>query len=519
MTDPLTQGPSVLRRIGVEPIINCTGVRAINGNSRLTESVRTAMDEASRVFVNMDELQRAAGRYIAEMVAAEGALITSGSAASLTLAVAACVAGNDPRRILRLPLSGPDRRLVLLPADQRFAYEHALRLAGCDIAFPRDKRELLYQLGKKPCLICVLARHSENSSLSVRCLKVLTRGQIPILVDAAGSYPAHPDPWLENGADLVVYSLGKFVGGPAASGLLVGRRDLVEAASAIAAPHQGFGRGFKIGKEQIAGAVAALEQWFSDGCGADLHTIFERRLHSISKGLADQAGVSVSIARAPGQVAGRLRISWDPVRMPITVSELRSRLLKRTPRIMIDDPRRLRYEVSIDPACLRDDETDAVAIGVLEELKRAAQPTGVQERHEANSLEGLWRYTIDYPIHPREGTIFIPKGRLLSEATVCIDGQELTAKASIDHNNLHISCETAHDEWTIYYRFEGTVTPKGIHGRVAGGMSRLEHDSSAFREQFGTAPWTAYREHSPHELASVIGAVPMVENTSGTPAI
>lgn len=294
--------------------------------------------------------------------------------------------------------------------------------------------------------------------------------------------------------------MGKFVGGPAASGLLAGRRDLVEAASAIAAPHQGFGRGFKIGKEQIAGAVAALEEWFRDGCGADLHTMLERRLNSISNRLARQAGVSVSIARAPGQVAPRLRISWDPAKIPITVSELRSRLLKRTPRIMIDDPRRLPYEVSIDPVCLRDDETDAVAIGVLEELKGAVLQTRVQI-HELNSLEGLWRYRIDYPMHPREGTIIIPKGPMLSEATVYIDGQEITAKASIHHTKLHISCETVHDGWTIYYRFEGTVTPKIVHGRVYGGMSRREHDSSAFREQFGTAPWTASRENSPDNIS------------------
>ncbi|WP_026616867.1 hypothetical protein [Ensifer aridi] len=471
MTYPLDRGSPILRRIGVEPIINCTGVRAINGNSRLTDSVRTAMDEASRVFVNRDELQRAAGRYTAEMVAAEGALITSDSAASLTLAVAACVAGNDPRRILKLPLSGPDRRLVLVPADQRFSYEHSLRLAGCDIAFPRDERELLYQLGKKPCLICALARRSEDSSLSIRRLKALTRGQIPILVDAAGFCPDRPDPRLAIGADLVAYSLGKFVGGPAASELLAGRRDLVEAASAIAAPHQGFGRGFKIGKEQIAGAVAALEEWFRDSCGADLHTMLELRL------------------------------------------------LKRTPRIMIDDPRRLPYELSVDPVCLRDDETDAVAIGVLEELKGAVLQTRVQEIHEVNSLEGLWRYRIDYPMHPREGTIIIPKGPMLSEATVYIDGQEVTAKATIDHNNLQIFCETAHDSWTIYYHFDGTVTPNGIHGRVTGGMSRLEHDSSAFREQFGTAPWTASREHSPYEPASVIGAMCVADNPLGRPAI
>ncbi|AYG64375.1 hypothetical protein CCGE525_37125 (plasmid) [Rhizobium jaguaris] len=515
MTNPLNRGSPLLHRIGVEPIINCTGVRAINGNSRLTKSVRTAMDEASRVFVNMDELQRAAGRYTAEMIAAENALITSGSAASLTLAVAACVAGNDPHRILKLPLSDPDRRLVLVPADQRFSYEHSLRLAGCNIEFPRDKQELLCQLGKKPCMICALARRSEDSVLSIRRLKVLTGGQIPILVDAAGFCPTHPDPWLAKGADLVAYSLGKFVGGPAASGLLAGRRDLVEAASAIAAPHQGFGRGFKIGKEQIAGAVAALEEWFRDGCCAKLPTMLERRLNLISNRLACEAGISVSIARAPGNVAPRLRISWDPAKIPTTVSELRNRLLKRTPRIMIDDPRRLPYEVSIDPTCLRDDEADAVAIGVLEELKSAVLRIGVQERNEVKSLEGLWRYRIDYPMHAREGTIIIPNGRLLSEATVNIDGQEVIAKASIDNNKLRISCETAHDEWTIYYRFEGTVTPKGIRGRVSGGMARREHDSSAFREQFGTAPWSASRENSSYLSTGEVGAMSVAGNFRG----
>lgn len=119
----------LLRDLGVEPIINCTGVRTSYGGCSPTRSVLVAMEASARSFVIMNELAEAIGRKLAALTGAEWGLVTAGTAAAVSQAVAACVAGNDPEKMLKLPLRG--ERVVVVAADQRMAYQHAIRGVGC----------------------------------------------------------------------------------------------------------------------------------------------------------------------------------------------------------------------------------------------------------------------------------------------------------------------------------------------------------------------------------------------------
>src|SRR5260370_15518304 len=119
--------------LGVRPFINCCSVRTMHGGSLMLPEVRTAIDAASRQFVNLDELMEAAGRRIAELTGAEWGVVTCGSAAAVALGTAACVAGNDPVRILRLPFTAGMVNRVTIPPKQRFAYDQAVRMIGCPI--------------------------------------------------------------------------------------------------------------------------------------------------------------------------------------------------------------------------------------------------------------------------------------------------------------------------------------------------------------------------------------------------
>src|SRR4030081_1299051 len=119
--------------LGVRPIINCCAVRPLYGGSLMLPQVRDAMAEASRHFVNLDELMEAAGQRLAELTGAEWGIVTCGSAAAVALGTAACVAGNDPVKMLRLPFTEGMVNRVLIPSTQRFAYDQAVRMIGCHL--------------------------------------------------------------------------------------------------------------------------------------------------------------------------------------------------------------------------------------------------------------------------------------------------------------------------------------------------------------------------------------------------
>ena len=251
--------------LGVRPFINCCSVRTMHGGSLMLPQVREAMAEASRHFVNLDELMEAAGKRLAELTGAEWGIVTCGSAAAVALGTAACVAGNDPVKMLRLPFTEGMVNRVLIPKTQRFAYDQAVRMIGCHL-IEIDTREDLYRALTEPVAMVVLLGKQEHlGSLRLEEIASVAKPRgIPIMVDAASEHLDRPSPWLIRGADLVVYSGGKFLRGPQTSGLLLGSKELVQAAWSNASPHQALGRPMKVSKEDIIGVLTAVEHWFEE---------------------------------------------------------------------------------------------------------------------------------------------------------------------------------------------------------------------------------------------------------------
>ena len=147
--------------LGVRPFINCCSVRTLHGGSLMLPQVRRAMDAASRAFVNLDELMEAAGRRLAELTLAEWGLVTCGSAAAVALGTAACVAGNDPVKMLRLPFTEGMVNRVIIPRSQRFAYDQAVRMVGCHIV-EIDTRDELDRALAEPVALVVLLGNREH---------------------------------------------------------------------------------------------------------------------------------------------------------------------------------------------------------------------------------------------------------------------------------------------------------------------------------------------------------------------
>src|SRR3954451_1981548 len=249
--------------LGARPSINCCSVRTMHGGSLMLPQVRAAVDAASRQFVNLDELMEEASRRIAELTGAECGTAPCGSAAAVALGTAACVAGNDPAKMLRLPFTDGQLNRVIIPMKQRFAYDQAVRMTDCHIV-EIDTREELDRALEQPVAMVVLLGMQEHLT-GVRLeeiASVVTPRGIPIMVDAASEHIERPSPWLKRGADLVIYSGGKFLRGPQTSGLLLGSKRLVQAAWRNGSPHQALGRPMKVSKEDIIGVVTALEVWF-----------------------------------------------------------------------------------------------------------------------------------------------------------------------------------------------------------------------------------------------------------------
>src|SRR5215468_3768837 len=251
--------------LGVRPFINCCSVRTMHGGSLMLPQVRIAVEEASRWFVNLDELMEAAGRRLAELTGAEWGIVTCGSAAAVALGTAACVAGNDPLRMLRLPFTEGLVNRVVIPKTQRFAYDQAVRMIGCHLVEIETRADLDKALAEPVAMVVLLGKQEHMGSLRLEEIASVVKPKgIPIMVDAASEHLERPSPWLVRGADLVVYSGGKFLRGPQTSGLLLGSKRLVQAAWANASPHQALGRPMKVSKEDVIGVLAALEYWFEE---------------------------------------------------------------------------------------------------------------------------------------------------------------------------------------------------------------------------------------------------------------
>src|SRR3984957_8214840 len=182
--------------LGVRPFINCGSVRTAHSGSLMLPEVRAAVDQASRQFVNLDELMEGAARRIAELTGAEWGIVTCGSAAALTLATAACVAGNDPVKMLRLPFTDGWTNRVIMPKTHRFAYDQAIRMVGTHIVEVESIADLDTALTEPVAMIAVLGTH--EASATVRLEDLVARAKplgIPVLVDAASEHIERPNPY------------------------------------------------------------------------------------------------------------------------------------------------------------------------------------------------------------------------------------------------------------------------------------------------------------------------------------
>jgi uncharacterized pyridoxal phosphate-dependent enzyme len=479
--------------LGVQPFINCCSVRTMHGGSLMLPQVRAAMDQASRQFVNLDELMEAAGQRLAELTGAEWGIVTCGSAAAVALASAACIAGNDPVRMLRLPFTDGWVNRVILPRNQRFAYDQAIRMVGAHIIEIDSIADLDAALAEPVAMVAILGTNEEKSR--VRLEEIAARVKplgIPILVDAASEHLQRPSPWLERGADMVVYSGGKFLRGPQTSGLLLGKKNLVQAAWRNASPHQAFGRPMKVSKEDVIGVLTAVEYWLEERDEAAELRHWHDDLQVIARHVASVPGVSSEVIAPSGVVrVPVLRVRWDDI--ALDGMGLRQRLLDGNPRIMIDDTTATANSVNIDPFQFRPGESAEVGKAIAVVLTAARTLSAAVEPPPAIDLSGEWTVRVQFMHGERLHRLRLQQhGKELSG---CQESEQFAGKVvgKLTAQNVRMEFEARHEGSAIAYRFEGKVDANRMTGEVVLGSATDSHRGPVNLSQFGKGQWHAQR--------------------------
>src|SRR5690242_11272802 len=336
---PLKAGPQIYQSIGVDPVINCRGTFTIIGASIELPEVRAAMEAACQYNVQLDELAEAVGRRLAELTGAEWGMVSAGCAAGLKHVTAACVAGGNPEKLLRIPdLTGLDKTEVVSPRSSRSVYDHAIRNVGVKMITVETAEELANALNRRTAMVYLSAGGpSVSGPLSLENVaRIAKPHNIPILVDAAAENLTIPNVHLQKGATIVAYSGGKAIRGPQCAGLLLGRKDILMSAWQASSPHHGPGRDNKVGREETIGMLAAVEAWVQRDHNGEWKTWLSW-LDTISKGVSTIEGVKTAV-REPSGLSNHspsLTISWDPARLHITGDEVAEELATTKPRIAL----------------------------------------------------------------------------------------------------------------------------------------------------------------------------------------
>ena len=333
--------PNVYEALGVRPVINCRGTITVIGGSIELPEVSAAKVLANQQHVPLDELMEAAGKRLAELTGAEWGMVSAGCAAAMSHATAACVAGGNPDLHVRLPnLTGFPKDEVIIPGHSRNVYDAAIRAVGVKIIEVETPEELQLAIGPKTAMIYIFANaRNETGPMTTEAIaKIAKPHNIPVLVDAAAEVLTIPSVHLQRGATLVAYSGGKIIRGPQSAGLLLGRKDLVQAAWVHSAPHHGYARAMKVGREEVVGMVTAVESWVKRDHDAEWKA-WVARGELIAGRVGKIPGVTATVRRDAGPGRGNrspgVTIRWDAAELGITGAEVTDILYTTEPRIAL----------------------------------------------------------------------------------------------------------------------------------------------------------------------------------------
>jgi L-seryl-tRNA(Ser) seleniumtransferase len=382
----------VFARYGIARVINAVGYATRVGGGFVHDTVAEAMAQAQQCPAQIDDIQAAASDCIARHTGAEAGIVTCGAGAALTLAAAACLAGNDPDRMDRLPdTTGFARRRIVFPRPAEYDYDHAIRASGAvldlvpfddpptldriDAAIHADTAAIGYvwkRIGQQPSVAAVA--------------DLAHRRNLPLIVDGALSLPPVQNlrGFIQDGADLVAISGGKHLGGPQASGLLFGRRDLIRSAWVQMVdmdvrretwthrqwivegwierpPRHGIGRSMKTSKEAIIGLMVALDRYPTRDHDRELAT-WKETIAYLQRRLSGESELEAQchFPASNGQPYPMLHLRSS------RMSDILRSLSARNPKVILAEDEKDPSVAFVFPMCLKRQDLPALAQALID---------------------------------------------------------------------------------------------------------------------------------------------------------
>lgn len=340
----------VYEQLGVKKLINAYGPVTKVGGSLMPSEVIEVMAKANKAFVDIDELQERVGERIAELVGVEAAIVTAGAAAGLAVAAAACMAGANSVRAKQLPdTCGMSDEIVIL-RSHRIHYDQAVRVSGArfvEVGFNdwTTIEDIEPFVTESTAAVLYVAKF-ETAMGSVPLQQIIEMAKsrdVPVIVDAADELPpaSNLHRFIDMGADLALFSGGKDLRGPQASGLVLGKKALIRACAYHNCPNYGIGRPMKVAKESIVGLVKAVELYIQQDFEAEWRAWEKQRDYLVQR-LSRLTHVQ---ARPHGRVTPgspgsfylpAAAVDLDEAALGMTTDEVARQLRKGDPGIAVD---------------------------------------------------------------------------------------------------------------------------------------------------------------------------------------
>ena len=327
------------KELGVRPFINAAGTYTTLTASLMPPEVIAAIEYASKQFVQLNDLQTAVSARIASLIGCEEAMVTSGAAAALTVGTAACITGKNDEFIKRLPDIAGMKNEVIIQKSHRYGYDHAVRNCGIRFVEVETAEELEKAVGERTAMMLFFNDKDLTGKINGEQFVALgKKHNIPTFNDAAADVPPTENlsKYTKMGFDLVTFSGGKGLRGPQSAGLLLGRKDLIEAARLNCSPNSdSIGRGMKVNKEEMVGMLVAVEMYLQRDAVAEWKE-WERRVKFLADSVASVKSMTSSTHIPPiANHVPHLKLTWDKSAVNLSVEDVRKQLREGNPSIEI----------------------------------------------------------------------------------------------------------------------------------------------------------------------------------------
>jgi L-seryl-tRNA(Ser) seleniumtransferase len=372
---PYAKKRDLFKELGVRTFINAAGTLTYMTGSLMHDYVLNTINDSSKDFCLLDELQDKVGEKIAGLVHSESAVVTSGAFSGMTLALAGILTGKDIKKVEMLPhLEGTGMKSeVICQKAHDIVYNHALTNTGCKIVVVETAEDVAKAVNEKTALMHFLNIEADKGKIMHEEWVALGKKfNIPTSIDIAADVPPVSNLWKFNdmGFHFVVISGGKAIRGPQSAGLLMGKKYVIEAAR-LHMPPRGFniGRGMKINKEEILGMYVALEHYLTYDHDKEWKE-WEKRIAYIENTIKPINGVTTTVSVPPlGNITPTLKIAWDNSKIKIATKDLQEQLRKGDPSIEVGGGGENTFNVTA--WMLKPGQEKIVARRIKEELTRA----------------------------------------------------------------------------------------------------------------------------------------------------